>query len=544
MTRSLSRRTLLRTGLSAAAVATAGVGLAGCTTASRTSEPANDPAAKAAAVPDYRPFPDRAKPDLPGNEQGVLDAYLHYPAEVKPATDGVPGDGQPISGLAQLNAALPPAVGQHPYWQELNRRLGSELKMQLVNAGNDFNSKIATMAAGNDFPDLMQVNNSIPSLARFLEAKMIDLTPHLSGDNVAAYPALANLPTKFWEAAVFNGKLLALPISRGIISSMVLYYRADLLDAAGVDAKINSFEDLYQRAKAGTDPKQGRWGFGANPLSWVRQMLGIPNGWQQTDGGLVHQLEDERQAEALEAVRRLQAEGLLNPDLAGAPPSQQQQWFGAGRSVFYLGTYSAWSSLVQNFGVPADTIDVLPMTGFDGGTPTTWMGPPNNNLTVIPKSAEPRIETILKIANYLASPFGSEENLFISRGIRDRHYRLDGSDPIALPEHAGELGLGAGYLAAPPPVVFGPNITGYAEKAHASQQKFVEYASADLAQTYYSETASRRGPTLATMIAGIESDIVYGRKPVSDWAGTVDRWRTDGGDKIREELQAAIHAAG
>ncbi len=544
MTRSLSRRTLLQHGISAAAVATAGTALAGCTTTSRTPEQVNDPVRQAAALPGYRPFADRAEPDLPGSPDGALDGYLHYPAEVRPITDGPPGDGQPITGLAQLNAALPPAIGQNPYWQELNRRLGSELKMQLVSAGDDFNSKIATMAAGNAFPDLMQINNSIPSLSGFLNAKMIDLTPHLAGDKINAYPALANIPTKYWEPAVFNGKLLALPISRGIISSMVLYYRSDLLQAAETDPKINNFEDLYQCAKAATDPKANRWGFGSIPLPWIRQMLAIPNGWQQGDGGLTHQLEDERQPEALEAVRRLQADGLLNPDLGGAPPAQQQQWFGAGRSAFYLGTFSAWPSLVQNFGAPAEAVAVQPMVGFAGGTPVTWLGSPNNNLTVIPQSAAARIETILKIADYLASPFGSAENLFLSRGIRDRHYRLDGTDPIALTEHAGEIGLGVGYLAAPPPVLFGPGVAGYVEKAHAAQVDFAAHASADLAQRYYSEAGSRRGPQLASMIESLESDIIYGRKPVSAWAEGIDRWRADGGDDIRKELQAAIAAAG
>lgn len=535
-----TRRRALGLGLTAAATAVAAPALAACGPSGDGGTTAGSTASVADAVPTYTPFPNKPKPDLPGTSGGALDAYLHYPADPKPVTTGIPGDGKPIKGLAQLNAAPPTPLPQNSFWQELNTRLGSPLEIQLVNAGDDFNSKIATLSAGDDFPDMMQVNGSIPSLGPFLKAKMLDLTPYLAGDKANDYPALANIPTMFWEPCVFDGTLRALPISRGMLSSLVTYYRTDVLEAAGVTAPLKNWEEIVAAAKEINAPKESRFGFGTIPLQMVRQMLGIPNGWHEVNGSLVHQLEDERQTEALEAVRKLQSDGLMHPELATAPPAQQQGWFGTGLAGFYAGTFSAWPSLALNFKVPADALQVLPVVGFaDGTTPSTWMGNANNNITVIPASAKDRVETLLKVANYLASPFGTAEQLFLSRGIEGKHFTFDGTDPRLLPDAANELALGFGYMACPPQVLYNADVPGYAEREHAAQVEFAKTASIDLSQKYYSETSSRKGPALGKAQTAAELDIIYGRQPVSSWSDFVAKWRSDGGDKIREEIAAA-----
>lgn len=541
----LSRRAVLHTGLSVAALSMTAPALTACGGGgSSQGDPVDPTRSRASAVPTYTPFEGGPTPDLPGNEAGAIDGFFSYPADSRAVWQGdPPGDGEPVTALAQLNSALPPALEQNPYWQELNRRIGSPMQVQLITAGEEFNAKIATMSAGGDFPDFMQINNTVPALAQFLEAKMLDLTPYLGGDAAAAYPALANIPTKYWEPAVFNGGLFGLPISRGVQSSLAFYARTDLLEEFGADAEVASFDDLRQRAVEVTDPRQNRWAFANIPLSRVRQMLAIPGGWHLVDGAMVNSCEDERQQQALEAVRVLQADELLVPDVASAPPPQQQQWFGSGRGVFYQGTYSAWTALVLDYGIPAEALTALPMFGFDGGRGTGWIGTLNNNLTVIPKSAEGRIDTLLKVADYLASPFGSAENLFLSRGIEGRHYELSGTEPERLAEHATELGLGIGYLASAPPALYNPNVPGYVEACHQSQSEYVEDATADLALTLYSATSSRRGAQLSSALVNLELDIIFGRQPVSAWADGVARWRADGGDTIREELQQALEAS-
>jgi len=59
----------------------------------------------------------------------------------------------------------------------------------------------------------------------------------------------------------------------------------------------------------------------------------------------------------------------------------------------------------------------------------------------------------------------------------------------------------------------------------------------------YSETSNRKNKQLNDAINQVTDDIVQGRKPVSAWATAVKNWKSDGGDKIAEELAQALKAS-
>ena len=59
----------------------------------------------------------------------------------------------------------------------------------------------------------------------------------------------------------------------------------------------------------------------------------------------------------------------------------------------------------------------------------------------------------------------------------------------------------------------------------------------------YSATAASQGPLAQdTLMSGV-SDIIQGRRPLSDLDGIVADWRQKVGDKMRGEFQDAIAAA-
>ncbi len=90
--------------------------------------------------------------------------------------------------------------------------------------------------AGNQLGDLFMVG-AVPQVPQMLAAKAVDLTPHLSGDNIKKYPYLANLPEVCWNSGIFDGKIYGVPVPRGAISSSVLYSRADILEAQGLEGR-------------------------------------------------------------------------------------------------------------------------------------------------------------------------------------------------------------------------------------------------------------------------------------------------------------------
>jgi len=102
------------------------------------------------------------KPDLPGNEQGLLDGFLQYPTPQIKAFPTPPGDGGPVSAFVQTNSPVPPALAQNPFWQELNKRMNVDLKLTIVPTA-DMGTKFATLIAGDDLPDIIEPALFLPN---------------------------------------------------------------------------------------------------------------------------------------------------------------------------------------------------------------------------------------------------------------------------------------------------------------------------------------------------------------------------------------------
>src|SRR5207249_665084 len=86
--------------------------------------------------------------------QGLLDAFLKYPQPAVRALSGTPGPGGTVSAFVLTGSPVPPAMGQNRFWQELNRRLGTELRLTITPSA-DMATKFSTLIAGDDLPDLI-----------------------------------------------------------------------------------------------------------------------------------------------------------------------------------------------------------------------------------------------------------------------------------------------------------------------------------------------------------------------------------------------------
>src|SRR5699024_6027972 len=152
---------------------------------------------------------------------------------------------------------------------------GSPLEISLANP-SDYNQRFPTAIAGDQLTDIWTVGPA-PQLPALMEEKALDLTEHLAGDAVADYPFLANLPTDSWKSCVFNGKVFAVPVPRGVISTGVLYGREDLLADAGITSGPESYQDFVDMCGEVTAPRSNTWALSRVPIDFVRQMYGVPN---------------------------------------------------------------------------------------------------------------------------------------------------------------------------------------------------------------------------------------------------------------------------
>lgn len=532
MKNTVSRRSVLAGTMGAVALVGTPAVLSGCGSGSETPTNAGN-----AKLPTYMPY-QGAKPDMPGERGRASDLYFSYPADPVTAVSEVPGDGKPITALTLAEVA-PPALDRNSFWQEFNKRMGSPYEPALSPAA-DYAAKFATVTAGDQLPDFFTVLPGTPSTPQLLQARAVDLSEHLSGDAVKDYPFLANIPTESWRGTVFNGRILALPIARGFSSSWAMYKRSDLLRAKGVTQDPTSFQEFFDLCSELTDPKQNKWALASVPLLYIRQMLGIPNTWKEEGGKFTSSYEVDEQEQALEAARKINEAGLINPDAPAVHDSQQKKWFLNGSAVFGWFTLSAWPTLATDGGeVEGYEGDGLAVPGFESGHGTPHLGNPNHSIVGIGKKNEGRIKTILAIANWLAAPFGTKEWLFKGSGIEGKHYNFQDGVPKIIKETASERGLGQGYLSSPPGVLFSadrPMVT----RQQAYERVFTENAVANPAVSLYSATQARSGATLETNIKAIELDIVLGRKPVSAWRDAVKDYLSKGGTEIKNELAEAF----
>jgi putative aldouronate transport system substrate-binding protein len=148
--------------------------------------------------------------------------------------------------------------------------------------------------------------------------------------------------------------------------------------------------------------------------------------------------------------------------------------------------------------------------------------------------------------DFLAAPFGSQEDLLLQYGLADVHYTLDASGKLTLNERSNVDAnyVNWKYIMQHPQVMYVPDIPGYAQAEYEAEHALIPYGVADPTWGFYSPTLGSKGVSLnKTMMDGV-TEIVAGRRQLSDMDQLVKDWRDGGGEQIRKELMEAIAAAG
>ena len=532
----ISRRGMVAGGLGAAA-GLGSLGLASCSNEGRGGAELGDNAD--VTRPDYIPF-DGVALDLEGDDEaGISGAMFDYPADPEQATEGPPGDGKDVGFFVMTNTPAPPGRESNEFWQQLDERLGSTTTISVVPT-SDFADRFNTSIAGDRLPDIFSFfPGDVPSLPSMLAERATDLTDLLAGQSVADYPFLANVPPASWDACIYGGRIYSIPIPRGIVQSTVMYTRQDVMDAEGLEVDASSLESFHASCRELTGGN--RWALPLLPIGYLRQMFEIPNSWSGDAEGLTSANEHEAQADALEAGRRMVEDGLIHPDAFTANNPQRKTWVVNGTCSLFWGTLSGWPDF-GNFPLPEGfrLAVVQPPLAEGGGVAPVHMGPATHSITSISKKSEDRAAALLEVLDHLAAPFGTAEHLFNSFGIEGVHHELDGTNPVVTDRGRSEMQLGQKYMAQGPWVHFNPSDPEITQAQYDVTQELAPTATHNPVEGLFSETQSRKGRQIGSTLNDLETDILQGRKPVSEWAKGVETWKKGGGDAIRDEYQQAL----
>jgi putative aldouronate transport system substrate-binding protein len=520
----------------------------------------------AAAVPAGGPLPSYIassggpKPDFVSTDPRITAGFVKYPKDApKSWTGGPPGSGGTLNVFMAGYYPPPTPHDQNATWKEVEKALNSTVNMTIT-PNADYAARLQVVMAGNDLPDTVHVVGTVASLisAQFAQAQCADLTPYLAGDAARDYPNLAAVPGYAYKGAggVFDNHLYGIPIHR-YLPAFWFFRNTDIWDAEiGADVVPRDAEDFKKILLQLNRPQENRWAignYGPNGstmygiISFL-EMFGAPNVWGMDAGGkLVRDRETDQFKAAVSYMKDLMTSGLYPPDFQTANDSRGGfigGKFVVSNEAFGNGWNDFWRrGLQQN---PARHFNIIkPFSATAGGKPGHFITGGTVAYNLVKKSSPERIKEILRIMNYLAAPFGTQEDMLLSYGLRDQDYTLD-ADGNPVPTQAGIAN--SSYVpwqcvAHRPYVWYQADLPGYAQAAFDVEQILVGVGISDPTRGYHSPTQSKKGVAAdQTFYDGI-ADILFNRRPFSDYDQLVTDWRTNAGDAIRQEFAAELAAS-
>jgi putative aldouronate transport system substrate-binding protein len=277
-------------------------------------------------------------------------------------------------------------------------------------------------------------------------------------------------------------------------------------------------------------------------ITTINNIFRVPNGWRlNPDGTLVSALETDEFRQGITFARRLHEAGAYHPDTATMTNQQAKDGFTGGKiGAWYdnanLSVGGQRDTLRENN--PASKVAALIPPGFDGGK-----GFASNSTGYFGYVATPakvgrdreRVKELLRLLNYFAAPFGSEEYVFLRYGLPGVHYDIKDGEPVSTAAGKADI-VDLRNLANPPEVFYLPK-PGDAEYLQNVMKELVPIGIDNPTQTLFSAAAAAKGAELTQLDRDRRTAIITGREPLSALDGWIRDWRSRGGDEIRKEYE-------
>ncbi|QSB16400.1 extracellular solute-binding protein [Natronosporangium hydrolyticum] len=543
------RRFLTMAGLGAAAALGGGTLLSGCGRDPEAGGAATQLDRLADQLPTHQPL-DLVTPDLVVPPPAA-SAFTRYPSELTRAITEQPGrGGPPIQATTLYWGPTPPGSGRNAYLDTINdERLGVTCQFSIQD-GNTYDEPLTAMLAARDVPDVLVVPSWNTNVPRFSDAASLlfaDLSEYLSGDQVLDFPMLATLPTDQWQHCFWGERLRAVPFVNDNPFGWVLFHRADLFGPMGLGLPTTA-EELYEIGREVTDPGNNVWAFN-DIWRYVKMVFGVPNDEEgysiNSAGEVVHEVETEEYAAALEFARRLFDEGLIHPDSVADPSTDPKPSFASGQVMFMQDGLGAWRGmqLEEQRATSGFDMQAVPVFAHDGGAPVVYGGGEPIFYTFIKEGlGEDRVREILGVLNWCAAPFGTEEWEERQHGFEGVHFdeRAEDGTPVNNDTFHDEYAEQFTFLSGRNPVQIGsPEIPGWVES-------YAEWASQAAPHIPENPWAAFKLEQPAAMsqarqfLEDTEHDLLRGRRDLSDLDDVIAQWRRTGGDRGRDFLAGAL----
>lgn len=545
----LTRRAAL--GLGAAAVA--GLGLAACSSkgGSTTTTSGGGGAAQVPNAVTPKGVTGSSVSSIPN----VPTVQTQYPASPFVTVSKPPASGDTITTLQLTYSAPPPPASQNQWLTEYQKRIGATMNVTLMNS-TDIAEKTQAVIAGGNLPDIFYCNiGQVPAaLTAVQQGAFLDLSPYIGGDKVKDYPNLGGLQQVSWKNSIIGGKLVGVPYVTPLVAEGLPQFRLDWQQKLGLKDPTNA-DEMYDflLSFATKDPdgngKKDTWTWGAM-TEWDNEtvliMFGVPNNWRKNDdGSFTYKIETDEYKQSLEFLHRLYQAGAYHPNAVANGYAQEQQLWGNGQIALFGGTLNGvgWPVPIKGVTDWYKQIWSLFPCGYDGGPTHLWASSATFGFYAIPAklgSDKNKVEELLRVMDYWAAPFGSDEYTFLNFGIEGHNFtRVDGA-PVVSTNTTIQSEMAYNYLPSPGQQnLFLPGHNDTAMKIQKGFEQVTPGAIPDPSLNLISQTQITKGAQLTQMVADLYRSIVSGREPMSELPNLISKWRQAGGDQMRKEFEAA-----
>lgn len=292
--------------------------------------------------------------------------------------------------------------------------------------------------AGGQAPDIF--HSSRAQLRQFdAQGLLLDLTQYR--DRLADYESFVT--TEHVDTGIIDDRLIGVVRKPREFGYGGLWIRGDWLDELGLDLP-QTLEDFTEALQAFREEKPGRSdavgltgsGLGAFDILFGAFERSRPGTLYASGGQVIDGYNDPDMPEALEYIRSLLAENLVDPDLfsLGSAEARDRALQGSAGAI-----QTGWDQMTKPEFVSAGQaaqpdadwrmIDVLSAPGKEGGMPTDSYGAVQGIPAEVADDEE-RLDALLTYINYLGTDEGARLVMF---GIEGTHYELDGDTVEPLP---------------------------------------------------------------------------------------------------------------
>jgi len=457
----------------------------------------------------------------------------------------------------EITIMLPLNVAETPpdtIKSEVEKLTNTKLTYQFFPA-DTYEEKLNASFATGSLPQVVYLKNQ----ATFLQMKeaIRDGQFWEIGPYMAEFPNLSKLKPEILNNTKVDGKLYSLYIGRPLARQGIIY-RKDWADNLGLEAP-KTVDDLYVMMEKFTkeDPDGNNiddtigladrndliYGAFKTVASW----FGTPTNWGEKDGQLLPEFMFDEYIAAMDYIKKIRDNSLMNVDFAGTSKTDQVALFTSGKAGVYIGSMQDINTLDKDLikNVPDAVASVHALIAGPDGSVSTWAIPGYNNVVLFPKTAiknEDELKSILAFFDAMMTPEVSNTMFW---GIEDIHYTVeDGKAKASDNQELTEREV-KGYKDS---VIGESETNGMLEPYHDLEarilaEQFVieneKVAIHDPTASLDSATFAEKGTQLQELINDATYKYMYGTIDRAGFDKAIEDWKSRGGQQIIDEFNAS-----